>query len=138
MENKESNQFNQLMRERTLTMSVGVFNLFVDERFTQSSRPVINQLIRRSSSVASNFRAATRARSDAEFYSKICIVMEECDETQFWFDYLQKINIIKSEEVKNVKSEIDQLVKIFSSIKNKLKEKQKGLPDGKLRNRGNG
>ena len=126
MENKERNQFNQLMRERTLTMSVGVFNLFVDKRFTQSSRPVINQLIRSSSSVASNFRAATRARSDAEFYSKICIVMEECDETQFWFDYLQKINILKTEEVKHVKSEIDQLVKIFSSIKKKLKEKQKG------------
>ncbi len=125
MENQERNQFNQRMRERTLSMSVGVFNLFVDKRFTQSSRPVINQVIRSSSSVASNFRAATRARSDAEFYSKICIVVEECDETQFWFDYLQKINIIKSEEVKHVKSEIDQLVKIFSTIKKKLKEKQK-------------
>jgi four helix bundle protein len=122
------------MRERTLTMSIGVFNLFVDKRFTQSSRPIINQLIRSSSSVASNFRAATRARSDAEFYSKICIVMEECDETQFWFDYLQKINIIKSEEVKHVKSEIDQLVKIFSSIKKKLKKKQKGLLEKKLNN----
>ena len=53
--------------------------------------------------------------------------MEECDETQFWFDYLQKINILKTEEVKHVKSEIDQLVKIFSSIKKKLKEKQKGI-----------
>jgi four helix bundle protein len=137
MENKEGIQFNQLMRERTLTMSIGVFNLFVDKRFTQSSRPVINQVIRSSSSVASNFRAATRARSDAEFYSKICIVMEECDETQFWFDYLQKINIIKSEEVKHVKSEIDQLVKIFSSIKKKLKEKQKGLLEEKMKNRGN-
>jgi len=137
MENKEGIQFNQLMRERTLTMSVGVFNLFVDKRFTQSSRPVINQLIRSSSSVASNFRAATRARSDAEFYSKICIVVEECDETQFWFDYLQKINIIKNEEVKHVKSEIDQLVKIFSSIKKKLKEKQKGLLEEKLKNREN-
>jgi four helix bundle protein len=137
MENKERNQFNQLMRERTLTMSIGVFNLFVDKRFTQSSRPVINQVIRSSSSVASNFRAATRARSDAEFYSKICIVVEECDETQFWFDYLQKINIIKSEEVKHVKSEIDQLVKIFSSIKKKLKEKQKGLLEEKMKNREN-
>jgi len=137
MENQERNQFNQLMRERTLSMSVGVFNLFVDKRFTQSSRPIINQLIRSSSSVASNFRAATRARSDAEFYSKICIVVEECDETQFWFDYLQKINIINSEEVKHVKSEIDQLVKIFSSIKKKLKEKQKGLLEEKLKNRGN-
>ena len=51
--------------------------------------------------------------------------MEECDETQFWFDYLLRINLIKSEEVNDLKSEIDQLVKIFSSIKKKLKEKQK-------------
>jgi len=49
----------------------------------------VNQIIRSSSSVAANFRAATRARSDAAFYAKICIVVEECDETLFWLDYLK-------------------------------------------------
>lgn len=130
MEYLEKNLFNQKMRDRTMEMSVGVFNFFTGKKFPQSCRSVINQLIRSSSSVASNFRAATRARSDGEFYSKICIVMEECDETQFWFDYLKNIKIIKEDEMIEVKSEIDQLVRIFSSIKKKLKDKQTtGLTD---------
>jgi four helix bundle protein len=44
---------------------------------------MIQQISRNSSSVAANWRAAIRARSDAEFYSKICIVAEESDETHF-------------------------------------------------------
>lgn len=134
MEKSEKGQFNEQIRERTIKMAVDIHELFISKTVSPITRPIVNQIIRSSASVASNFRAATRARSDAEFYSKICIVVEECDETQFWFDYLQKINIIKSEEVKHVKSEIDQLVKIFSSIKKKLKEKQKGLFAEKLKN----
>jgi four helix bundle protein len=56
--------------------------------------------LRSSSSVAANWRVATRARSDAEFYSKICIVAEECDETQFWFEYLNQISVVTDQESK--------------------------------------
>ena len=125
MENPDKQNFNEKMRERTLSMAIKVHDLFNSKKINILDQPLIHQLTRSSSSVAANLRAATRARSDAEFYSKICIVMEECDETQFWFDYLLRINLIKSEEVNDLKSEIDQLVKIFSSIKKKLKEKQK-------------
>lgn len=137
MEKSDWGQFNEQIRERTIKIAVDIHELFISKTVSPITRPIVNQIIRSSASVASNYRAATRSRSDAEFYSKICIVVEECDETQFWFDYLQKINIIKSEEVKHVKSEIDQLVKIFSSIKKKLTEKQKGLLEEKMKNRGN-
>ncbi len=42
------------------------------------------QLLRSATSVAANYRAACRARSQAEFFSKISIVVEEADETLFW------------------------------------------------------
>jgi four helix bundle protein len=123
MENHRKEDFNELLRERTLTMAVMVHNLLQSKKIFQITRPMIQQLLRCSSSVAANCRAATRARSDAEFYSKICIVVEECDETQFWIDYLIRIGILTNSEIKSLKDEVEQLVKIFTSIKKKMKDK---------------
>jgi four helix bundle protein len=123
MTNPEILNFNQQMRERTLSMSVEVHNLFQQKKIIQLDRPMVQQILRSSSSVAANWRAATRARSDAEFYSKICIVAEECDETQFWLEYLGRISIVTDSESKNLRSEVEQLVKMFTTIKKKLKAK---------------
>jgi four helix bundle protein len=123
MENLGNENFNDKMRERTLKMAVKVHELFKSRKITLLDRPVIHQLIRSSSSVAANFRAAKRARSDAEFYSKICVVVEESDETQFWFDYLLRIGLITTSEIGELLTEIEQLVKIFTSIKKKMRDK---------------
>jgi four helix bundle protein len=58
-----------------------------------------------------------------EFYSKICIVVEESDETKFWFDYLIRVRVLNEDETKPLQNEIEQLVRLFSSIKKKMKEK---------------
>jgi four helix bundle protein len=125
MENPDKQNFNEKMRERTLSMAIKVHDLFNSKKINILDQPLIHQLTRSSSSVAANLRAATRARSDAEFYSKICIVVEECDETQFWFEYLLKIGVLTDSEVKTLQSEVEQLVKIFTTIKRKMKDKIK-------------
>ena len=66
---------------------------------------------------------ATRGRSDAEFYSKICIVVEEADETKFRLDYFVRIEVLPEHETKQLRNEVEQLVRLFSSIKRKMKEK---------------
>jgi four helix bundle protein len=119
----EKDRYNELLRERTLSMAVNVNTLFQSKNISQTTRPFVNQIIRSSSSVAANFRAATRARSNAEFFSKICIVTEECDETHFWLDYLKRINLVSYDEIKNNQDEVGQLVRIFNSIKKKMKDK---------------
>jgi four helix bundle protein len=86
-------------------------------------KPILHQLIRSSSSVAANYRAASCSRSDAEFYSKICIVVEETDETKFWLDYLEQLKIIDEAGISALRDEVDQLVRLFSTIKRKMKEK---------------
>jgi four helix bundle protein len=83
--------FNEQLRERTMKMAVDVRNLLKSEKFIPIDRPFVNQLVRSSSSVAANYRSATRGRLDAEFYSKIYIVLEETDEKLFWIDYLMKL-----------------------------------------------
>jgi four helix bundle protein len=116
-------QFNEQMRERTLTMSVKIHDLFVSKKLSVITRPIVNQIVRSSASVAANYRAATRSRSDAEFYSKICIVVEECDETLFWIDYLIRVKTLSLEEIAELFDEVEQELKIFVTTKKKMKEK---------------
>ncbi len=123
MEKSEKGQFNEQIRERTITMAVKIHELFVAAKVSPVTRPIVNQIIRSSLSVASNYRAATRSRSDAEFYSKICIVVEEIDETQFWLDYLKRINLLEERKVSQLFEEVDELVRLFTSIKSKMKVK---------------
>jgi len=123
MTNQEKDIYNKMLRERTMTMAVDVYGLLQAKKVTPITRPIINQIIRSSSSVAANICAASRARSDAEFFSKICIVTEECDETLFWLEYLRRINLVSGDEIKTCIDEVDQLVRIFNSIKKKMKNR---------------
>jgi four helix bundle protein len=123
MENQDKSNFNDHLRERTIKMATILYWLLKDRKVCRIIRPGVNQIIRSSSSVAANFRAATRARSDAEFYAKICIVVEECDETLFWLEYLIRINFLDVDKTKEIYSEVEQLVKLFNAIKLKMKIK---------------
>jgi len=76
--------------------------------------------------VAANYRAASRGRSDAEYYAKMCIVVEEAGETLFWLEYFIEINIINRDEILPLLDEVTQLVKLFSTIKRKMGEKING------------
>lgn len=114
-------RFNQEMRARTIRFSVAVYHLLNSVRLNDLSRIPARQLLRSSSSVASNFSAATRGRSDAEFYAKICIVTEECDETLFWISYMVESGILTTAGVAAIQKEALELLCIFSSIKKKMK-----------------
>ena len=123
MEKSGKGEFNEEIRERTINMAVDAHQLLVGTTVSPITRPIVNQIIRSSASVASNYRAATRSRSDAEFFSKICIVVEEVDETQFWLDYLARINLLSKNGNMKLFRDVEELVKLFTSIKSKMKEK---------------
>ena len=123
MENQDKATFNDQLHERTIQMAAALYWLLKDKKVSWIIRPGVNQIIRSSSSVAANFRAATRGRSDAEFYSKICIVVEECDETLFWLDYLIRIDLLDIAKTKEIYTEVEQLVRLFNAIKSKMRIK---------------
>ena len=127
MQNQESKTFNQELRERTFKLSVNIYNLVADKKIPLTARSIISQLIRCSSSVAANYRSATRARSDAEFLAKICIVLEECDETEHWLEFLINIHILSPDESHSIQDEVSQLLRIFSTARKKLLLKRDGL-----------
>lgn len=75
----------------------------------REGRLVGNQLFRSGTSVAANYRAACRGRSKAEFISRLAIVEEEADETKFWFELIEEMNIL-------IELSIDLLVKECNEI----------------------
>jgi len=52
----------------------------------------------------------------------MCIVVEEIDETQFWFELIEEAELLQKSTFMNLKNEIDELVKIFSASKANMKK----------------
>ena len=124
MKKYDINEFNQIMRARTRNFAIRVFKVLNTVKLNELNRIPVKQLIKSSSSVAANYYSATRGRSEAEYYSKICVVVEENDETLFWIDFLMEVGVLNSSQSKDLLVEAEEFMKIFSSIKKKLKLKR--------------
>ncbi|UFK98595.1 four helix bundle protein [Chryseobacterium faecale] len=85
------------------------------------------QIYRSSTSVAANYRAVGRARSQKEKFSKLCIVVEEADETQFWLEIIQELEYLDSLNLEPLKIECDEIVKVMSSYKKKMSDQNNFL-----------
>ncbi|MEI7663154.1 MAG: four helix bundle protein [Bacteroidota bacterium] len=124
MKKCDINEFNQIMRTRTRNYAIRVFKVLGTVKLNELGRIPVKQLVKSSSSVAANYFSATRGRSEAEYYSKICIVVEEIDETLFWIDFLMEVSVLNTLQAKELLAEAEELMKIFSSIRKKLKLKR--------------
>ena len=116
--------FNDVFRERTKNLALAVIKLSEILKKSEGSRIIGKQVLRSATSVAANFRAACRARSAAEYYSKLCIVIEECDETLFWFELIESAGFIKSEQLKELITETYKLLAVFAKTRKTLKSKK--------------
>jgi four helix bundle protein len=103
------------MMRRTKKFSVNVFFLVETLPDSKAASNLVYQILKSSSSVAANYRAACRAKSKADFINKIKIVEEEADETLFWLEYMQDVKLVKDEKQHSpLKQEANELVAIFT------------------------
>ena len=109
----------QELISRTKKYSIAVITLTDDLYDYKNRRTILNQLLRSSTSVGANYRAACRARSDREFYSKMCIVVEEADETIYWLELLLDTVSLKAKMtmIQQLLKEANELTAIFSKSK---------------------
>ena len=75
------------------------------------------QLIRCSTSVASNYRATCIAQSKASFISKLSIALEEVDESHFWLEFIIDEKLINEDRVLPLLKEAAELTAIFISLR---------------------
>ena len=80
---------------------------------TIEGRALANQLVRCGTSVAANYRAASRARSRSEFVAKMGVVLEEADETQLSLELIIESKLLPVKRVEPLLREATELVAIF-------------------------
>jgi len=80
---------------------------------TQPGKHIAGQLIRCSTSVAANYRATLHSQTKASFVSKISIVVEEADESEFWLEFIMDENLLARERVLPLFNEAHELTSIF-------------------------
>ncbi|PZR77977.1 MAG: four helix bundle protein [Chthoniobacterales bacterium] len=103
------------LKGRTKAFALRIMNLVEALPKTIKGRAVANQLVRSGTSVAANYRAACRARSQAEFISKIGTVEEEADESALWLELIIEGKLMRPGKVRALLSEANELVAIMAA-----------------------
>jgi four helix bundle protein len=103
----------QILRDRTKRFALLVIRCCRAIPRNEESRIICRQLLRSATSVAANYRAVCRARSSADFISKMGIVLEEADESLFWLELLEESGIAPPEKLRPLLKESNELVSIF-------------------------
>jgi four helix bundle protein len=116
-------EFADAFKKRTKKFAIDIIYLYRRLPKSEEARIIGRQLIKAATSVASNYRAACRGRSDNEFYSKLSIVVEEADETVFWLEVLMEANIYKVED--NILKEAGEILAVVSASRKTMKENKK-------------
>jgi len=110
------------LKQRTKLFAIRVVNVFRALPKTADAQIIGKQLLRSTTSVAANYRAACRSRSLAEYYSKMSIVVEETDEAMFWLEILWETNIVKREMLQSLHTENEEILKIMSVARKNAKK----------------
>ena len=114
----EKEIFIEKLKLRTKTLAVDVIDLCNKLMRNTATSVISYQIIKSSSSAAANYRAACRARSKAEFFSKMSIVVEEADETNFWLELILETKLSKDyENLQRMIQESVEITKIMSKAR---------------------
>ncbi len=114
----EKKIFIEEFKKRTKKFAVDIINFCNSLTASKASSVIIYQLVKSATSTGANYRAACRARSEAEFFSKICIVVEEADESHYWLEIISDTNLsIEKEELNRLTKEAIEITKIMAKAK---------------------
>jgi len=118
----DKERFIEEMKIRTKKFAADII-LFVDTlKKCKASDVITCQLVKSATSEVANYRAACRARSKAEFYSKMSIAVEEADESEFWLELIDDTNLSSDQKERDrLLKEANELLKIFSTARSNTK-----------------
>jgi four helix bundle protein len=114
----EKEIFIEKMKKRTKKFAVDVIEFCDSLKNCKASSVITYQLVKSATSTGANYRAACRARSQKEFFSKICIVVEEVDESEYWLEIIKDANLSKETiALERLLAEALELIKIVAKAK---------------------
>ncbi len=110
------------LEERTAIFSEQLIRLCRSIKETNINKPIINQLIRSGTSIGANYCEANNASSKKDFQNKIFICKKEAQETKYWLRMLSSVCLEKTEELRKLWKETQELTLIFQKIVNSLRD----------------
>ena len=112
------------LKDRTKEFSIQIINLVYKIPYNLSSAILCRQLLRSATSIGANHRSALRARSKADFISKLAIAEEEADESCYWLELLSLTNTELKNEIDILWNEANQLTAILTKSSMTAKSKK--------------
>ncbi len=113
------------LRTRTKEFALRIIRLYSCLPKTTVAQVIGKQVLRSGTSVGAHYREAQRAKSDADFVSKIEGGLQELDETLYWLELLIDSAIVSAKRLKPLCDETDELIAIFVTITKKTKRRLK-------------
>ncbi len=115
----------ELMKKRTKQMALRIIKMYQKLPKSGEAQVIGNQVLRSATSVAANYRAVARNRSEADKINKLGVVVEEADETIFWLELLVEAEIVPLHLLKDLMTECEEILKMLASSLHNLKNKKK-------------
>ena len=115
MNDEVQNSEQRDLRERTKAFALRIIRLYSALPKSGAERVIGNQVLRSATSVGAQYREAFRARSKAEFASKLQCVLQELDETAYWLDLLVESGLVKESRMGSLIGETNELIAIFTT-----------------------
>lgn len=114
------------LRERTKAFALRIMRVYASLGKDNLSQVLGKQVLRSGTSVGAHYREATRARSDAEFISKLEVGLQELDETAYWLELMADGEVVPRARLEKLLEESEQLTAIMvTCVKNVKRRKNK-------------
>ncbi|HEX4797487.1 MAG TPA: four helix bundle protein [Humisphaera sp.] len=112
------------LRERLMQYALRIFRLSASLANSPEARLVRGQLFRSGTSASAQYREACRARSQAEFVSKMESAQQELDETAFWLEFLERSKLMTASRLSKLRAETEELIRIFAASARTAKKRK--------------
>jgi len=111
------------LRERTKRYAVSIIRFGALIPNTSVGYIIGKQLVRSGTSIGAQYREAYRAKSDADYLSKVAGALQELDESEYGLELLCDSGIVPKEKALPLINETNELIPIFMSIVKKVRTK---------------
>jgi len=109
---------------RTKAFAIRIIRLYSSLPKTTVAQVMGKQVLRSGTSVGAHYREARRAKSGADFVSKIEGALQELDETAYWLELLIEAGMVGKEKLENLLKETEELIAMFVTMVKKVKGKK--------------
>jgi four helix bundle protein len=113
------------LKKRTKEFAIRIIRFIGDLPNNKVGNILGTQLLKSGTSIGANYREAIRGESYNDFIHKISIIQKEAEETQYWLELLEEINIGETKERQFLHKECCELLAIFTATIKTAKQNKK-------------